>query len=51
MREIRSSGSVRGGDGNILAYSARSFNDRSRFAVGLVELGEAGIGVGLHYPA
>ena len=27
---------------------ARSFDDRSRFAVGLVELGEAGVGVGLH---
>ena len=27
---------------------ARSFNDRSKFAVGLVELGKAGVGVGLH---
>ena len=28
--------------------SARGFDDRTRFAVGLVEPGEAGIGVGLH---
>ena len=48
MREIRTSGSVRGGDGNIPAYSARGLDDRASFAIGLVELAEPGIGVGLH---
>jgi hypothetical protein len=48
MRVIRSSGSVRGGDGNIPAYSAEGLDDRAAFAIGLVELAEPGIGVGLH---
>ena len=43
MREIRSSGSVRGGDGNIPAYSAGREPD-----VG-AELLEAGIAVDLHH--
>lgn len=41
MREIRTSGSVRGEGGDVLTYSARNFDDGSR----LVELLEAGVGV------
>jgi hypothetical protein len=37
MREIRSSGSVRGGAGNIPAYSAGGLDDRAVFARCLVE--------------
>jgi hypothetical protein len=48
MREIRSSGSVRGGAGNIPAYSAGGLDDRAIFARCLVESIESGIGVGLH---
>jgi hypothetical protein len=43
MRENCTSGSVRGEGGNILTYSARCFDD----GPGLVELLEAGVGVGL----
>jgi hypothetical protein len=48
MREIRSSGSVRGGVGNDPAYSAGRLAD-PWLVVGcdLVELGEAAIGIGL----
>jgi hypothetical protein len=51
MRVIRSSGSVRGGDGDIPAYSAAGFRDRSRFSIRLVEHVEPGIGIGLKNPA
>ena len=47
MREIRSSGSVRGGVGNDPAYSAGGFEDRARLPVGRVEPLEPGIGVRL----
>ena len=43
MREIRSSGSVRGGDGNTPAYSAGRLGD----AVAGEQLVEAGIAVGM----
>jgi hypothetical protein len=41
MREIRTSGSVRGEDGNILTYSARDFID---VAIA-VQMMESGIGI------
>lgn len=47
MREIRSSGSVRGGAGNIPAYSAEGGGDRPLRARGIVELVVATVGVGL----
>ena len=47
MREIRSSGSVRGGVGNDPAYSAGGVLDRPGLPPGPVELVEAGIGIGL----
>jgi hypothetical protein len=47
MREIRSSGSVRGGVGNDPAYSARRLEDRPRLALRVVEPVEPGIGVRL----
>src|SRR5207249_5357573 len=45
MRGIRSSGSVRGGDGNIPAYSAQCGRNRSLRARGIVELVVPAIGV------
>ena len=48
MRVIRSSGSVRGGDGNIPAYSARRLDDRSGPPLGVIEAIEAGESIGLH---
>jgi hypothetical protein len=47
MREIRSSGSLRGGAGNIPAYSAQCGRNRSLRARGIVELIIPAIGVGL----
>jgi hypothetical protein len=47
MRVIRSSGSVRGGDGNIPAYSAEGGGDRPLWARGIVELVVAAVSVGL----
>ena len=47
MRVIRSSGSVRGGDGDIPAYSARRFADRARTSASQVELVVSVIGVSL----
>ena len=47
MRVIRSSGSVRGGDGNIPAYSARRFQDRACVAARVVELAIAAVGISL----
>ena len=47
MREIRSSGSVRGGVGNDPAYSAGGFEDRPRLPFRLVEPIEPGVGVRL----
>lgn len=47
MREICTSGSVRGGDGNIPAYSAERRRDRSLQARGIVEAIVAAIGIGL----
>jgi hypothetical protein len=47
MREIRSSGSVRGGVGNDPAYSAGGLEDRPRLALQGVEPVEPGVGVGL----
>ena len=47
MREICTSGSVRGGDGNILAYSACCLDDDAWFAIWLVEPSEAREGIGL----
>jgi hypothetical protein len=43
MREIRTSGSVRGEDGNILTYSASGFYDPAAF----VEMMESSIAIGL----
>ena len=54
MRVIRSSGSVRGGAGNIPAYSAEGLRQRGRRAclrIGFVEPGEARIGVGMQMAA
>ena len=42
MREIRSSGSVRGGDGDILAYSARGFDDYASLAARIMKKTAAG---------
>src|SRR6202030_4827690 len=50
MRVIRTSGSVRGGDGNIPAYSAGGLQDRTRRAGALVKLAIAFIGVSLEDP-
>jgi len=47
MREIRSSGSVRGGVGNDPAYSAECVGHGSRRALRVVEAVEPGIGIGL----
>ena len=47
MREICTSGSVRGGDGNILAYSARRLDDDAGLAMRLVESSEPREGVRL----
>ena len=47
MRVIRSSGSVRGGAGDIPAYSARCLSDRAGLAVREIELVVAVVGVGL----
>jgi len=47
MRVIRSSGSVRGGDGDIPAYSAGRLPDRTRFSARQIQLVVAVIGVGL----
>jgi len=47
MRVIRTSGSVRGGDGNTPAYSARRLHQRPWLAVRHVELVVAAEGVGL----
>ena len=47
MRVIRSSGSVRGGDGDIPAYSAGRFPDRTWFSVWQIQLVVTVIGVGL----
>jgi hypothetical protein len=47
MRGIRSSGSVRGGAGNIPAYSAGGLGDRPSLAAGIVEPVKAGIAIGL----
>jgi hypothetical protein len=47
MREIRSSGSVRGGVGNDPAYSARRLEDRPWLPIGRIEPVEPGIGVRL----
>jgi hypothetical protein len=52
MREIRSSGSVRGGAGNIPAYSARDLDQRRGTArIGFIEAVEAGIAVGVQEAA
>lgn len=51
MREFRTSGSVRGGGGNVPTYSARGLGDRPWLAPGAVEIVEPGIGVGLQDPA
>ena len=48
MREIRSSGSLRGGVGNAPAYSAEGFGCGT--ACRRVEAGEAAVGVGLQDP-
>jgi hypothetical protein len=50
MRETRTSGSVRGGDSNVLTYSARRFRDRTRSSLAIVEAVEPGIGIGLQDP-
>jgi hypothetical protein len=50
MRAIRSSGSVRGGAGNIPAYSAESGRDRPLRARRIVQLVVAAVGVGLQDP-
>ena len=50
MREICTSGSVRGGDGNIPAYSAEPRRDRSRRARGVIKPVVAAINVGLENP-
>ena len=47
MREIRSSGSVRGGDGNTPAYSAEGERRRAAGALWIGEAAIAGITVGL----
>ena len=47
MRVICTSGSVRGGDGNIPAYSARRLEDGAGASAGGVQLAVAAIGVGL----
>ena len=49
MREICTSGSVRGGDGNILAYSALGLDDRRGLAFAEVELAVTAVGVGLQH--
>ena len=51
MREICTSGSVRGGDGNILAYSARRLHQGTGLAVRRVEPAEAREGIRLAMPA
>ncbi len=53
MRVIRSSGSVRGGAGDIPAYSARDFGQARNAALRLrrVEIGEAGVAVGMQEAA
>ena len=48
MREFCTSGSVRGGDGNIPTYSARRLDNGPSLAGRLVEPIETGIGVRLH---
>ena len=50
MREIRSSGSVRGGAGNDPAYSAERLGDGAAGTGGFVEAAEAGIRIGLQDP-
>ena len=50
MREIRTSGSVRDGDGDIPVYSARRFNDRPGSSVRFVKLVVAAEGVSLQDP-
>ena len=47
MRVIRTSGSVRGEDGNILAYSARGFDERPRPPLAGIEPVKAGVGIRL----
>ena len=47
MRESRTSGSVRGGDGNIPTYSAQCRGNRPLRARGVVHLVVAAVGVGL----
>jgi len=49
MRVIRSSGSVRGGDGDIPAYSARCFGNWSWFAGAVIEFIETRKRIGLHH--
>src|SRR5262245_5955664 len=50
MREFCTSGSVRGGDGNIPTYSAGGLGDRSRTTVCFIEPVEARIGIRLENP-
>src|SRR3954464_1559596 len=50
MREICTSGSVRGGDGNIPAYSAGCLCDRAGRTTGLVKPPKAREGIGLQDP-
>jgi len=45
MREIRTSGSVRGGAGDIPAYSARDFDNTARGAAFFIERSETRVGV------
>src|SRR3954471_21805246 len=47
IREICTSGSVRGGDGNISAYSAGCLGDRAGRTTGGIELPKARVGIGL----
>lgn len=50
MRVTCTSGSVRGGDGNIPAYSAGDLDDRPGLSARRVEPVEATVGIGLHQP-
>jgi hypothetical protein len=47
MREIRTSGSVRDGDGDIPVYSARDFDNTARGAVFFIERSKSRIGIRL----
>ena len=53
MRVIRTSGSVRGEDGDILAYSAGDFRERRRAGswIGFIKAGKARIAIGVQKAA